>query len=106
MRLRNDSILRCYLENYPIYLTYFSLEQIYLDKIDLINVIKYDLNNWLKKVFTSVWEHGVRGKEKNAVKIVNSKKYFYLHPLFLSESTMLNPFLRDTFASFMTQTQT
>lgn len=44
-----DGILRCYLGNYPIYLTYFSLEQIYLDKIDLINVTKYDLNiskNW------------------------------------------------------------
>lgn len=54
-------------------------------------------------MFTTVFKHGVRGKEKNAVKTVNSKKY--LHALFLSESTMLNSFLKDIFASFMNQTQ-
>lgn len=68
MTVYSDVIL-----DYPLYLTYFYFEQIYLYEIDIINVINYDLNNWFKKiVFTTVCKHGVNGKEKNAVKTVNS----------------------------------
>lgn len=41
MTVYSDVIL-----DYPLYLTYFSFEQIYLYEIDIINVINYDLNNW------------------------------------------------------------